>query len=1148
LFSFTQINEKEKNINTMKKFLVVVILTCMVLQVIRGQANQSINYPRNPVQDEAVRIWEEDVIIPTYPAGEPDPNPMFYFGRVYQGAEGKVYPYPLYDKLTGIRRDKSYKMVYLENEYIKIGILPEIGGRIFSALDKTNNYNFIYTQHVVKPALIGMLGAWISGGMEWNIPHHHRASSFLPVQYCLTENPDYSKTVWVGELELRHRTRWAVGYTMRPGKSYIEITVRIFNNSPFIQSVLCFANTAVHANDKYQVIFPPSTQFVTHHSKREFTTWPVATTRYGGADFTKGVDVSWYKNHYNSNSMFAWNYTDDFIGGYDHGKNAGIICFADHNTVPGKKFWTWGNGPSGKTWDQALTDDDGPYIELMVGAYSDNQPDYSWMQPDEVKDIKEFWYPVRGIGGSKNANNNAAINVEYDRNGDAVVGIYTTGKVRDGRIVLKDRENIVKEITTDIRPDKPFSGTFRLPGNSRKENITVCLYQGEKELISYREVKPQPMPMPEPVIPPPAPEKISSNEELYLAGRRIDQFHNPALEPDPYWDEALKRDSLDTRVNIAMGIRRLKKAQFAEAEKYLRRALIRLTAGYTIPQEGEANYYLGVALKAQDKPDQAYVYFYKSIWSEGFKAAGYRSLAAIDCQRGDFNKAHENINFSVNSNAESVSSLILKASILRHMKDAEGASEIIDKALSLDPLNVTSFTEKWLINDGEFTSGKLLEIFNRYPEDVLETALFYYNSGLWEDAVLMLKEFTGKNNNSNNISPLVYYYLGYFTGKLGRTVEMKYYYDQAAARKPDYVFPFQYEAVKILRDVIEVMPDDAMAYYYLGNLLYDWQPAEAIRYWEKSAAVRKDFSIVHRNLALGYANFENDLGKAIKSLEQAVASDKRYAMHFFELDELYQAAGISPDKRLAVLEKNHDVVNMRDDALSHEIALLVFTGKCNEALRLMKDRRFNVWEGGARFNVNDYWTDACMMLGHAEMGKGNYKKAIEYYRLSIEYPSNLQTARGTSSGRFPEASWWSGVAYNAAGDSKRALKEWNSAVENIPENSRAFSVSNESMNLFYQAVSLRKLGQEERAAGIFNRLISSGNRSLQNRDQIDFFAKFGQQQSQRSSLGMTHFVIGLGYLGLGRKTDAETEFRKALEICPDHLYSKLFLENKNWKF
>ena len=328
-----------------------------------------------------VDVWEEQVTIPTYLTGEPDPNPIFYSGRAYQGAEGRVYPYALHDTLTGRRVDIDYTMVYLENEYLRVGIAPELGGRIFSGLDKTNDYDFIYRQSVIKPALIGMIGAWISGGVEWNIPHHHRATSMLPVQYRIDENPDGSATVWVGELELRHRMRWTVGYTLYPGRSYVECSVRIVNRMPELNSMLAFANIAVHATDDYQVIFPPTTQYVTQHAKREFTTWPVATTRYGGYDFSEGVDVSWYRNHEASMSMFAWNDDDDFLAGYDHGVGAGTMAVANHYIVPGKKFWTWGTGPEGRMWEQILTDEDGPYLELMVGAYSDNQPDYSWLQP-----------------------------------------------------------------------------------------------------------------------------------------------------------------------------------------------------------------------------------------------------------------------------------------------------------------------------------------------------------------------------------------------------------------------------------------------------------------------------------------------------------------------------------------------------------------------------------------------------------------------------------------------------------------------------------------------------------------------------------------------------------------------------------------------
>ena len=189
--------------------------------------------------------------------------------------------------------------------------------------------------------------------------------------------------------------------------------------------MLCFANVAVNANKDYQIIFPPRTQWVTYHHKNQFASWPIARSRYSGADFSSGVDVSWYKNHTNANSMFAWNYADDFFAGYDHGKQAGTLSVADHQIVPGKKFWTWGSGPRGRMWDEILTDTDGPYIELMVGAYSDNQPDYSWMTPHETRRWTQFWYPFRDIGGVKNANTEAAVNLEV-KDGRILVGFCAT--------------------------------------------------------------------------------------------------------------------------------------------------------------------------------------------------------------------------------------------------------------------------------------------------------------------------------------------------------------------------------------------------------------------------------------------------------------------------------------------------------------------------------------------------------------------------------------------------------------------------------------------------------------------------------------------------------------------------------------------------
>ena len=430
---------------------------------------------------EAVSCREVDEVIPTYLSGPPSPDPVFYFGGQSQGAQGRIYPYPLYNNLTNEKGEKTYHLVYLENDYVRIAVAPELGGRLLSAVDKTDQYDFIYHQHVIKPALIGLLGAWISGGIEWNIPHHHRATTFLPVQYRTEKGPDGSWTVWVGELEIRQRMRWAVGYTLRPRSSILECSVRILNRTPVAQSMLCFANVAVSAGPDYQIIFPPSVQLVTFHGKREFTTWPRATTPFAGVDW-HGQDASRYRNHASATSMFAWDCREDFFAGYDHGRDAGTLSVADHHVAPGKKFWTWGNGAHGRMWDRILTDNDGPYVELMVGAYSDNQPDYSWMQPYETRSFVLSWYPFRGIGGVKNANLDAAVNLEV-AGGRARLGFCSPLPREKARVLLTAAGQVLLDETIAIDPGHPFRREVVLPPGTDEHEVRAALLSGGRELV-----------------------------------------------------------------------------------------------------------------------------------------------------------------------------------------------------------------------------------------------------------------------------------------------------------------------------------------------------------------------------------------------------------------------------------------------------------------------------------------------------------------------------------------------------------------------------------------------------------------------------------------------------------------------------------------
>ena len=1096
----------------------------------------------------SVRAWEEDIGIPTYLAGAPEPNPIFDLGRNSQGARGIIYPYPLYDSLTHQKVDKTYKIVYLENEYIRIGVLPEIGGRLFEGIDKTNGYNFIYRQHVIKPALIGLIGAWISGGIEWNIPHHHRASTFLPVQYSIEENADGSKTVWVGELEVRQRMRWAVGYTLRPGKSYVEARVRILNRTPVVNTMLCFANVAVHVNESYQVIFPPSTQYGTFHGKREFVNWPIASTVYDGEDFTKGVDVSWYKNHIQANSIFAWNYTDDFFAGYDHGKEAGTMAVADHNMVPGKKVWTWGDGPRGRMWDRILTDTDGPYDELMVGAYSDNQPDYSWLQPFDVKSFSMNWYPFRDIGGVKNANLEAAVNLEVGKDSTARVGFNTTSAHAAATVRLEAGSKVLLEETVAIDPGKPYVKQVAIPTGIDEHDLRASISADGKELVSYSPIRLTAEPMPKPVTSPLPPAQVKTVEELYLIGLRADQFHDPSIAPEPYWEEALRRDPKDVRVNTAFGIDYFRKARFAEAEQFFRTALERLTDRYTTPKDAEPIYYLGLTLKAEGKFDKAYKYLYNATWNLSWRAAGYYGAAEIATMRGEFDTALDLVDRSIDNNALNIRALNLKAALLRHLGRPEEALQVLAGAhRKSDPLDVRSMAERWLASNDQAARSILTAAMNAHPATATETAAEYLNAGLWQDGSDVLSQAVTDAPDKNKIDAMVYYYLGYFAGKLQQPAKASEYFALAAKMPSDYVFPFQSEEIEVLRQAMKANSQDARAPYYLGNLLFDGQPSEAARLWQASIAIDPSIAIVHRNLAIAYAYRKSgpSMDQAIAQLEQAVSSSHPYARHFRELDEFYEAAGAAPAKRLEVLERNRTVVGQSDGSLAREIGLLVSLGKLDEAIGLLSGHAFAIAEG-ANLNVADMWIDAHVLLGRKELASKHPNEALSEFEGALAIPATLPLEGFDARAREPEVDYWIGAAYAAAGNEAQAKVYWQKSAGANPAQGRQSSgdLTLQDVQPYYQALSLRQLGQTDQAAAMLQDLVTAAHQALQQGPaELDPNMSPGTLRSQRSSLGSAHYAAALGYIGLDERQNAKRELARALEISPDNVGARSAMED-----
>ena len=1082
----------------------------------------------------SVKIWEEPLTLPTYLVEPPDVNPMFFRSQSYQGASRVIYPYALEDNLTNIKEDKVYKALYIENEYIKLCVLPEIGGRLFYATDKTNGYEIFYRQHVIKPANIGMLGAWISGGIEFCVFHHHRASTNIPVDYTLRQNEDGSATIWIGETEPRHRMKWTLGISLFPGKSYIEVSGRLINPTDNINSILYWANVATHVNDDYQVFFPPSTDFAVYHAKNSFSHWPITTEVYNRHDYYKNaIDASWWKNHPEPISFFAHQIKEGFLAGYDYRKNAGTMHVANQNIVTGAKLWEWGPGAYGTMWDsQVLTDSDGPYAELMAGAYSDNQPDYSWLKPYEVKKFKQYWYPIRNSEGATTANLNGMLNLKKLEDSKVLIAANTTSLISDATIILtyNGKELFKKQI--NISPEKPYNKILTIDSNVDFNQLQLSLTNTEgKELVSYQpETKQANLKLPEVVKPPLAPEDIESLEELYLTGLRIKQFHNARLNPVDYFQEALERDPLDSRCNNQMGIYHKQKGNYEKAKKYFRNALTRLTKDYTHPRDCESFYHLGLILKSEGYLDAAYDTLYHAVWDQSFASGAYFNLAEISLSNKNISMALEEVNRSLAYNNSNLNAFNLKAAILRKMERKEEALEVIQHVLSIDILNFMAWYEYYLLLESSEQLKELTKMMRDMPESYLELAVSYLNAGLLTEALDILELASQSENVALSHYPTIFYYLGYINHKMKRTDTAKQYFEMAEKLSTDYCFPYRLETEKVYMVALDHDPNYSMAWYYLGNLLYDKQPERAINCWEKSVGSDPHLAIAYRNLGWGYNQTYMDIPKAIAAYETAIDNDPTQSRYFYELDRLYEINGAQVEKRYNLLVKNHDNLATRKDALLQEIKVLVLSGEYDTSIDYLLNNFFPRQEGVD--NLHDIYVDAFLLKGLKSLRDGDYDSALSSFKNADTYPENHQIGRNDNYGRNAQIYYLQATALKSKGNRKEASKMYEKVVQ--------VKTSNPEY-LFYIGQAKEDLGNKMEAEEIFDDLIKRGEKLTNGETDVDFFSKFGEGASSKIMQSDGNFLIGLGYIGKKNIDEAIKFLTLAETLNPNHLWAREIL-------
>ena len=1089
-----------------------------------------------------VKAWREIVTIPTYEVGKPEKNPMFLEKRVYQGSSGVVYPYPVIESMSDEKVDKEYKAVYIENEYIKVMILPELGGRVQMAYDKIKQRHFVYYNHVIKPALVGLAGPWISGGIEFNWPQHHRPSTYMPVDSTIIENEDGSITVWVNEMERMFHQKGMAGFTLRPGCAYLEIQGRVSNRTNLPQTFLWWANPAVEVNDAYQSVFPPDINAVFDHGKRAVSSFPIATGTYYKMDYSAGVDISNYKNIFVPTSYMGVNSRFDFEGGYENDTKGGMLHVASHHYSPGKKQWTWGNGDFGRAWDRNLTDEatpeemaqwhidrEGfrPYIELMAGVYTENQPDFTWLMPYEEKQFVQYFMPYREVGIVKQASKDFVMNIEQTDATHTTFKILATSK-KEVRIVLEDKfsheyynqvvtlspEQVLIE-TVDTQ-DAQFSDMFLTI--DRPENPRMY------PLLEWHAEADEIRPIPDAAEAALSPQDTKTIDQLYLTGLHLEQYRHATWSALDYYEEALRRDPLDYRCNMQMGLWYLRRARFDKARTYLETAVKVQKKRNPNPYDGEALFYLGVVNKLLGQYGVAYNCFWKSTWNKGWADAGYFEAACISIAAEKWEDALDELERALISNSHNHKARAMKAAVLRKLGRKDDALAWITESYTIDPFSYVCMVEEHLLTGDDAPLNRMVELMHGNIYNYHETALDYMQAGLNNEAALVLQAAIKRGVEE---SPLTYYYLA----NVMSLADVKEYVNKAITASPDYCFPNRLEDARML-EAFKLI-NDPKAPYYLGCLYYDKRQYDlAIENWELSAKLDPNFPTVWRNLALARFNKQGNHEQALEYMERAFHLDENDERIFMELDQLYKRLHRPHAERLAFYEQHAELIERRDDLVLEHATLLNMLGRYEEAKALIDNRIFHPWEGGEGKVSSQYQMCRLEIAKQLLQKNANDARAKQLLEECLVFPHHLGE----------------GKLYGSQdNDFLYFLGRYQEGTEGPTEPAAAMYYNDAKPDkIFYAALCYRKLGQEDKARSLFHKLINYGKQHIFDHVVMDYFAVSLPDllvwEGDLDELNRIHclYMLALGYYGMGDKAKAELYLRQVEEMDNNHLGARQF--------
>ena len=890
-----------------------------------------------------VEAWEDTLDIKTYPLGPDDPNPPFQ----RQGGSWSVYPYPLRDDLReGPAETRSYTALHLENEYLHLIVLPELGGRVYSLYDKVCEREVFYRNNVVKYGLVALRGAWISGGIEFNFPTGHTYTTVDPVSWELCEGDSHDvASIGIGNVCRLSGMEWAVVLSLHSEARLLLQEVRLSNRTMLPHRHWFWSNAAVPATDDLRLVFPA-------HKARVaggVVDYPVT------AD---GRDLSWYRNHDRADDIFTLDVTDNFFGCHYADSDFGMANTAGALNMHGRKFFTWGTADDGMMWVDLLTDDDGQYVELQSGRF-ETQSEWGLLNPFEVVTWSQQWLPIHGMGGWVCANGEGALNFALT-DGGIRVGAAAAYPADDATLTLRADGARVWRRTMSLNPAEPFCAELEMPpGCGPETEFTLTLDEetdeGIEALVGYRH---PPLHTRRPKVaasgagraPARQPENECSPEELCV--RATDALSR--LEPDQarrLCELACALDADFSPARRTLGALDARAGHFESAREHLRAAVAR------DPRDAKAKGLLAWVLHRLGEPQEA-----------------------ILMLRGAYQHA------SAHTWANAVARQVF---ISLRPRGRPQHSSALPEFICGQEAYLAIMRPTWaLLHE----LSPPLDAFKQWARDDVHQWLAAAFISQGEDHYRIL-ELALEHCPGAEQYPMVHYLLAHDYHRRGSEKRLARALERARACPLDYCFPSRLEELEALQFAVEQDPADWKARYLLGNVLSGLERhEEAMAQWREALKLDDTFAVLHRNLGLGALRWEDNPDEAAGHYRRAIERNPADYRYYLDMaDIMARRLDSPPAERLELFRAAPDDVQAKWQIAAQVAELLVELGLYDGALETLRAHRFFPWEGAR--HMRTVYVNA--LLGRAERHTqhGDHPAALADLEAAMEYPRNLGVGR-----------------------------------------------------------------------------------------------------------------------------------------------------------